>query len=274
VIHPSVHAAGERRWLKTEAPLGLSDDSRLRVAVVTAWLGLRARRQRADARRALGVLALSQHFADEIVADYGVDRARVRVVPNCVQIDDVPVVPVDPRTLVSVGRLVVRKGLEDVAALSKRLAAIDVDLRIDVIGAPSLWSDNRRALASADASCLRMLGPLPRAEVVSRIAQSLALLQLSRYEPFGLTVAEALSVGVPVIVTAQVGAAEEVADDVKVVVSAGDIDALTDAVRSLVELRADERDLLAARCRREAEQLFAPSVVAARLVAALDSLLG
>ncbi len=56
------------------------------------------------------------------------------------------------------------------------------------------------------------------------ISGSLALLQLSRYEPFGLTVAESLALGVPVIVTPAVGAAQFVADDVKVVVRPGVID--------------------------------------------------
>lgn len=273
VIHPSVHAAGERRWVRAEAPLHLSDDSRLRVAAVSAWLGLRARRQRRDAQRATGILALSAHFAEAIVADYGVDPDRVRVVPNCVVVDPPEGAVAEPRTVVSVGRLVVRKGLEDVAALSHRLGEVATDLRIDVIGAPSLWSDYRRALAFADPAHLRALGPLARAEVFAHVASALALVQLSRYEPFGLTVAEALALGVPVIVTPEVGAAEEVHPDVKVVVPAGDIDALVAAVGSLAALRSDERALLAARCRRESDRLFAPPVVADRLLAALDDLL-
>lgn len=273
VIHPSVHAAGERRWLRAEAHRGLSDDSAVRIALVTAWLSVRATRQRRDARRATGVLALSRAFAEEIVRDYGVDATRVRVVPNCVDVSTMSVGDTTRHDLVSVGRIVVRKGLEDVVALSHRLGDIDPTLRVTVVGAPSLWSDYRRALAGADSTHLDAVGPRTRPDVYEIVGRSIALVQLSRYEPFGLAVAEALALGTPVVVTAAVGAAEEIAEDVKVVVAPGDIDALVAGVASLHELRDDERALLARRCRHEAEEHFAPAVVAARLLSALDDLL-
>ncbi len=38
VIHPSVHAAGERRWVRRERALDLSDDASWRTHLVLAWL--------------------------------------------------------------------------------------------------------------------------------------------------------------------------------------------------------------------------------------------
>ena len=273
LIHPSVHAAGERRWTKSESSLGLSSDGPLRRLIVTTWLGLRVVRQRRDAQRATGILALSQSFADEIVADYGTDPTRIVVVSNCIDVGELARHDPTNEHLVVVGRLAVRKGLQDVVALSHRITAIDNRLSLRVIGAPSLWSDYRHGLKNCDSSVTTMVGPRSRVEVFDEVAGSLALLQLSRYEPFGLTVAEALALGVPVVVTPAVGAAEQVAADVKIVVAPGDIDALASAVNSLVQLRDDERTLLSHRCRREAERLFSPEVVGAQLISAFDQLL-
>jgi glycosyltransferase involved in cell wall biosynthesis/GT2 family glycosyltransferase len=273
-IHPSVHAKGEQRWVRQEARLGVSDDGVLRTTVVIGWLALRSLRQRRDARRATGILALSRSFGALVQQDYRVDASRVRVVPNCIDLSALTIGESLSRELVVVGRLVVRKGLEDVVALTHRLDAIDGTVRVRIIGAPSLWSDYRRVLRQCVPAFTTIDGPLSRAQVANKLRGSLALLQLSRYEPFGLTVAEALGSGVPVIVTPAVGAAEDVANDVKYVVAPGDLDALAAAVRSMSELRDDERVLLAHRCRHEAERLFAPSVVADRLVDAITELLG
>ena len=273
LIHPSVHAAGERRWVKREGRRDFSDDGSLRRATVLAWLALRAARQARDARRATGILALSHVFADEIIADYGVDPARVRIVPNCIDVDAMEPAPPSSRNLLVVGRLVVRKGLEDIVALSHRLGEIKGPLQMRIVGSPSLWSDYSRLIRGVDASRATLLGPKSRAEVFEEVSGSLALLQLSRYEPFGLTVAEALGLGVPVIVTPEVGAAEAVADDVKIVARPGDIDALVEAVGDLAALRDDERLLLSHRCRREAERLFSPVVVGDALERAIAELI-
>ncbi len=153
------------------------------------------------------------------------------------------------------------------------MGALDPRVRLRVIGSPSLWSDYQRALDRADSRTLVREGARSRHEVFAEVGGSLALLQLSRYEPFGLTVAESLALGVPVIVTPAVGAAEDVAADVCVRVEPGDIGGLREAVLTLCSLREDERMLLAYRCRKEAERLFRPSVVADQLEAAFAAVL-
>lgn len=273
IIHPSVHAAGERRWLLRESSADLSNDGAARRRFVALWLTVRALRQGIDARRATGIVALAEPFADEIVADYSVPRTRIRIVGNCIDVDSLICSEPRSRDVVVVGRIAVRKGLEDVVALSHRLGVVEPALRLRVIGAPSLWSDYSRALDSVERAVTTVEGGRSRDQVFDDIGGALALLQLSRYEPFGLTVAESLALGVPVIVTPAVGAAVHVANDVKIVVQPGDIDALLAAVRSLSELRDDERTLLAHRCRHEAERLFRPAVVADQLEIAFKELL-
>jgi len=120
-----------------------------------------------------------------------------------------------------------------------------------------------------------LLGHKSRSEVFEALQSGLALLQLSRYEPFGLTVAEALAAGVPVVVTPHVGASEEVSEAVCYVVTTGDSETaeVVKHLHRLAALSAPERAALADVCRTEAERLFRPAVVADRLEAALRELL-
>jgi glycosyltransferase involved in cell wall biosynthesis/GT2 family glycosyltransferase len=273
VAHPSVHAAGELRWMRNERLLSAGLEGARRPAAVRAWLVLRAMRQRHDARRADRVLALSNAFRRDLVDDYGLEPDRVSVVPNCIDLDrftpslglrDAEREQGSPARVLSVGRFTVRKGLEDVVALSHALRDRKGEVEVCVVGAHSLWSDYSSLLEDLEPGIGRQLGYLDRDEVGRVLAGSLCLVQLSRYEPFGLTVAEALACGVPVIVTPAVGAAEGLPAEVARVVEPGDVGAVVEAVTALLALHPDERAFLAARCRAEAAR-FAPSVVAEAL---------
>ena len=72
------------------------------------------------------------------------------------------------------------------------------------------------------------------AEVPGELARASVLLQASRYEPFGLTVAEALAAGVPVVGTSEVGAIEGVDRSVAAEVAPGDAEALAAAVVAML----------------------------------------
>ena len=262
VIHPSVHAAGERRWHRREGAAKLSSDRWLKRGLVDLWLSLRVLRQRRDSRRATAIFALSRAFADDIITDYGIEAHRVRIVPNCVDVAEIPIGPGGEGVL-SVGRIAVRKGLDDVVALGARRP----ELAIDVVGSHSLWSDYRGLFASTSGN-VRLLGHRPREAIYELLGHHAVLVQLSRYEPFGLTVIEALATGTPVVVTPAVGSSEGLDSAVCRVVSPGDIDALSVAVTEMTQRSSSPAIREAAR--REAEK-FTPERVAGVLEAALVS---
>ena len=60
VLHPSVHAAGELRWLRKERHLSLRCEGWARPQLVIGWFWFRCRRQRKDIRRAVVVLAVER----------------------------------------------------------------------------------------------------------------------------------------------------------------------------------------------------------------------
>jgi glycosyltransferase involved in cell wall biosynthesis len=109
---------------------------------------------------------------------------------------------------------------------------------------------------------------MPREGIAALLPGARLLIQASRFEPFGLTVGEALACGVPVIATDEVGAAEDIDPEVLTVVPAGDVAALEAAVRAEL-LRGPLDEERRARCRSEASRRYSPEVVGALSLAAL-----
>ena len=270
VLHPSVHAAGELRWLREERSIARSTSGALRAAGVRAWMAVRAVRQRRDIQRADRVLALSDAFASLLIRDYRIDAARVAVVGNAIDLDTFVLSsepPLLPETIVVLGRVVVRKGIEDVVALSRRLADLAGTMRMVIVGEGSLWSDYRGLLDGLEPTVASASGRMERTEIVELLGRSRLLIQASHYEPFGLTVGEALACGTPVVATQAVGAAEGLDEDICTVVPSGDVDALEAAVRTelLRPLEAERRN----RCRSEVARRYGAEVIGSMVLAEL-----
>jgi glycosyltransferase involved in cell wall biosynthesis len=88
------------------------------------------------------------------------------------------------------------------------------------------------------------------------------LVQPAKYEPFGSTVAEALASGVPVVVTTEVGAGEDVAAMCCMQVEIEDPDELERAVREMIaRVRSSEARSIRETARQEAERFWTPKRV-------------
>ncbi len=274
VIRPDTHIAGELRWLIAERRLAFATQPSHRFFAIAAMMSVRAALQRLRIGRASLVICISRAFRDHLVHDYGLAPERTVVIANPIRVEQFTVperVPNDPATVLVLGRIAVRKGVEDVVALAAELLARGADARIRIVGGPSLWSDYRKLLASLPANA-EYAGPIPFREIPAELAAADVLLQASRYEPFGLTVAEALAAGVPVVTTTEVGAIEDVDPAVATAVPPGDIVAMADAVEATVAtLRATPRPVRE-RARAEAQRLFAADVICRHVSDALEAL--
>jgi glycosyltransferase involved in cell wall biosynthesis len=168
--------------------------------------------------------------------------------------------------------VVARKGIETVVEVAKLLHRRGEVVTIRVVGGPSLWSDYTSLLDDLPADTAEYVGAVDPAEVPAQIAASDLLLAPSRYEPFALTVAEALASGLPVIGTSEVGAIEGVARSVVTEVAPGDAGAMAAAILTMIErLRTDPVGVRAT-ARAEAQRLFAPQVVCEQVSRALVAL--
>ncbi len=277
VLHPSVHAEGELCWMYRERELSLRCEGWLRPRIVKSWFSARSRRQRRDIHRASVVLALSDSFGRHLIEDYGVEPERVRVVPNPIDLTAFQPARVGtspsptPLRLVVIGRISVRKGVEQIVELSRRLGDLAGTVQLEVIGDRTLWSDYRALLEDLAPEVASYRGLISRTDLQQELPTWDLLLHPAKYEPFGLTVAEALACGVPVVVTTEVGSGESVSSECCTKVAVGDIDDFEVAVREMVaRMRSPEAAGVRLAARSEAERLWSATRVAGLVKLALS----
>lgn len=281
LLHPGTHAAGELRWHRREAQLARrAREPRPKRALIRAILSVRTIIQSRDMRRATLTVALSRAFARHLASDYRLSPAVLAVVPYPIDLRRFQPAEIRPAadarvTVLYVSSIAVRKGAEMVVELSHRLGDLEGRLRIEVVGAGRQWSDYRPLLRELDPRSAHSWGELEPSELADLYRRADVVLQPSHYEPFALTVPEALASGIPVVASDEVGAAEGVDRRCCRVFPAGNADAFEAEVRELVaQMRSPEADRIRATARAEAERLFAPAVVGAQLVAALERAAG
>jgi glycosyltransferase involved in cell wall biosynthesis len=273
VIHPETHIAGELRALIAERRLSLRCQSRRAFLLTVLMMSVRTVIQRRRIRAARLLICISEVFRDHLVHDYRLALERTVVIPNPVRLerfhaDTLRRAIGRPPTVLVLGRISVRKGIEHVIATAKLLGERGADLQIRIVGGPSLWSDYTALLSDLPANA-EFVGRIPPEEIPSELARSDVLLQASKYEPFGLTVAEALAAGVPVVATSQVGAIERVEEAVAKVLEPGDVEGFADAISALLALLRSAPDQTRAQAREEAVRLFAPERVCEQISQAL-----
>lgn len=143
------------------------------------------------ARSAERVICVSQFTADDVCTRYGIDAAKVRVIPNApsLPIGDAAI-PEGPPYLLAVGDLRAKKNLRRlIEAWSRLRAAGELEHRLVLAGHGSLEDvpDGVELTGFADDARLDAL-----------MRGAALLVHPSLYEGFGLVIAEAMARGVPV----------------------------------------------------------------------------
>ena len=275
IVHPCTHAAGELRWHRAEQAYALRSEPREVHLLMRTWLAVRSALQPKELARADLVLGLSERFNELVHADYGVPEAKLRVVRTPVDLEQFApngVAPGGrPRTLLFVSRISARKGVEDVVALSHRLADLSGSVRLLVIGGATQWSDYRVHLDALNPDVAEYLGGLPSEELPRVMHAAAMLLVPSRYEPGSIVTAEALACGLPVVLRDEVGNAEAAAGPHVRIHRAGDLDGLEAAVRSLLRALDEDEPALRAAARANAEREFAPGAITDQLIGLIAS---
>lgn len=248
----------------------ISQDRRLELEAARGWDRVTKRRwygfvsmQRRVAQRSAHLLTVSEQSARDIVSDFGVDRARLDVVPVGVDVDTFTPRPyadrVPGRLVAIISADVPLKGLP---VLITALAGLDRALwsELVIVGAPS----DRTSKALADAGLLdrvRFEQGLPAPDLAALIASAQVHVVPSLYEGFSLPTVEAMSCGTA-LVASRVGALPElVADDAGLLVEPGDAGALTAALTALLS-DPDRRARMGAVGRQRAVATYSWAAVA------------
>ncbi len=277
VIHPETHIAGELRYLIVERRLGLRCQPAHTLAIAALTMSMRALVQRVRVRRAALLVCISSVFRDHLIHDYGYPLEQTVVVPNPVRLERFVNVDTErplaqPPLVLVLGRIAVRKGVDDVLAVASLLHRRGVEAQIRFVGGPSLWSDYTKLLDVLPSENAEFAGRISPPEIPAELARADVLLQASKYEPFGLTVAEALAAGVPVVATDEVGAIEGVAPKAVTSVHPSDVEGMANAIADMLTRLREEPAPVRSLARAEAERLFAPEIVCEQISAALEQL--
>jgi glycosyltransferase involved in cell wall biosynthesis len=243
----------------------LADEARFERGAARLRLTLEAFFERIHVRRAQVVLATSAYSAARIIEDYGVPSARVRVVPESIELarwrqllDTVEALPRDRPSILCVAHLYPRK---DVAALIGAVSRLGMAATLRVAGdGPELLRLQRLAQRLALGDRVEFLGHIPLARLAAEYRRADLFCLPSRQEGFGIVFLEAMAAGLP-IVAARATAVEELLGDgaCAVLVPPGDETALAAALARLLG-DAAERQRLSEAGRRRVERYDAPLV--------------
>jgi alpha-1,3-rhamnosyl/mannosyltransferase len=198
------------------------------------------------------VIAVSGHVADQLQAEAGIERDRLRVVHEAAG-DEFRIVPspalvaevcarhgvMPGRFLMAIGQIARRKNL---GVVLRALARLNPDL----LGTPALLAAGPRGVGAEEvdadierlglASRVRFAGYVPGEDLPVLLASSAALVHPSLGEGFGFTPLEAMAAGVPAI-AARSGALPEVMGDAGVLVNPTDPDAWAQAIERVLRDR-------------------------------------
>jgi len=175
-----------------------------------------------------------------------------------------------PPTVIVPGRISMRKGIEDVVGVARVLRARGAEVRMRIVGGPSMWSDYRKLLDDLPPENSEYVEKVPPAQMPAEYAKGDLMLQASKYEPCSMAVVESLVSGVPVIATSEVGAIEEISRDVAIEVAPGDVEGMADAIEEMLRRLAADAPSLRRAARADAERHFAPEIVCEQLSRALE----
>src|SRR5262249_15400696 len=152
------------------------------------------------------------------------------------------------------GSFIRRKGVDLVVSAFGKLVSEGLDAELHLLGSGPLESALKTQLSSL--SCrVRMHGFKQWCDLPSVYANADVLCATSRYDGWGIIVAEGLAAGMPVISTDHTGAARELIEPQSGwIVPSGDEAALLSAMRSAAMLEIDRRKTMSQCARKVAKK--------------------
>lgn len=236
------------------------------------WYGF-LRMQGKVARRLKQVLTVSESSKRDIAADFGVDPARIQVIP--LGVDDVFAPPTEPRVP---GRVLAMASadspMKGIATLLEAVAKISVEREIELVlvSRPQPGGRTERLVESLGISDrVRFVHGVSDEELVRLMGSAEVACVPSLYEGFSLPTAELMACETPLVVSRAGAIPEVVGPDGECadLVTPGDAEELRAALVGLLD-DPDRRTAMGAAGRRRVQELFSWHAVAVATAAAYD----
>jgi colanic acid/amylovoran biosynthesis glycosyltransferase len=196
-------------------------------------------------------VAVSDFGADFLRKEHPASAQKICRIYNGVHLKAFQRATFDARmpNIVSVGRLIEKKGFADLIAACAELATAGVQFTCDVVGEGPLENALKGQVAAAGLQQrVKLVGPETQHQIARRLASATVFALPCKVEADGgmdnlpTVIMEAMAAGLPVISTPLAGVPEMVTDGVNgLLVPPGDVPALSRVVRELVENRQRSR---------------------------------
>ena len=200
---------------------------------------------RISARTAHRVITISESARDDIVGNFGLERAKIDVTPLGVRIPDSPMPRTSDGGAPTILCVAQKRPYKNLSSLIHAVAAVDDGAPVLVLpGAPTDHEAELRALADRldVADRVRFPAWVSSSELEALYAEATCFVLPSLIEGFGLPVLEAMARGVPVACSDR-PSLPEVAGDAALLFDPTDQAAVTDAVRRLIRDASLREDL-------------------------------
>jgi len=250
----------------------ISVDRRIELAQATGLSRLTKRRwysfvrmQARVARRVGPVLTGSESSRADILADFKVPPANVRVIPLGV---DTRLFHPRPGPRVPASIIAVASAdspVKGIPTLLRAFAKIQTEraAALTVVGKPAPGGPTEQLLGELSLEGkVRFVTGISDAELAELVASTEVAVVPSLYEGFSLPAVEHMASGTPLIAS-RTGALPEVTGDAAVLVSPGDAEELAGAIRRLLDSPREREVLSAAALRRVRERFAWPAVARA-----------
>ncbi|TAN24219.1 MAG: glycosyltransferase family 1 protein [Acidobacteria bacterium] len=247
----------------------LAEEMQFEHGVPRVRLWMQSRLERRRVRQAHRVLTTSRYAAAAIERRYGVPADRIRVVAEMLdvgawerELEQAPVVPDRPLTILCVAHLYPRK---DVGTLLRATSRLPESVRLRIVGD----GPERKRLERMGGRA-SFLGHIPRAALLQEYRNADVFCLPSRQEGFGIVLLESMASGLPIVAARAAAIPEVVAEGTNALLFApGDPGELADALQRLLA-DARLREQMAAASRRHVRK-FEAAVVAEQFLAAISA---
>jgi glycosyltransferase involved in cell wall biosynthesis len=187
-------------------------------------------------RKAAAILYLTPTEKGDIGAVAGNQELKMIFLPNGVP-TRTDTTPNDPAYISFISRFQVRKHPENFVSMAKILLDTEESFEFRMAGSDEgqLSAVKEQIDADSLSNSVQYLGPLDHAGVLNLLNQTWVLVLPSVDEPFPMIVLEAMSSGVPVVVTNSCGLAPYITDGSAGIVSIGDPVDLASCVTKILQ---------------------------------------
>ena len=171
------------------------------------------------------IIAVSNFTKNKIVRHYGIHPKKIRVVYNAIDYDDIPpfvqgiggLKRLGKKIVLFVGRITLQKGPDYFIRAAKRVLEKNPDVIFIVAGSGDMERQIIEEAASLNIADKVLFAGFLRGDELIALYRTADLFVLSSVsEPFGIAPLEALSHGVPVLISKQSGLSEVLVNSLKV----------------------------------------------------------